>query len=116
MAGELIALVSCPPDKAHEVATKLVDARLAACVNVVKGVSSVYRWEGKVTTDDESLLVIKTNQTVWDSFQQMVQAVHPYDVPEIICVSIEKGNKAYLDWLNDSVALETVLDKSSSDK
>ncbi|MBX9696056.1 MAG: divalent-cation tolerance protein CutA, partial [Cyanobacteria bacterium] len=60
MTGELVALVSCPPDKAHEVASRLVEARLAACVNVVSGVSSVYRWEGKVTTDEESLLVIKT--------------------------------------------------------
>ena len=106
MSGELVALVSCPPDKAHEVASRLVEARLAACVNVVSGVSSIYRWQGKVTTDQESLLVIKTNRQIWESFQKMVEEIHPYDVPEIICLPIEMGNKAYLDWLNNSVALE----------
>lgn len=103
MAGEVVALVTCPGDKAEGIATALVEEQLAACVNIVNQVTSIYRWEGTVKKDQESLLIIKTSLMVWDPFVEKVTEIHPYDTPEIICLPIEDGSKPYLDWLNDSI-------------
>lgn len=102
-AGELVAFVTCPPDKAEELSTSIVESRLAACVNIVAGVTSVYTWEGKLNKDSESLLIIKTNVGAYEAFEKKVKELHPYDTPEIICLPIEKGSQAYLDWLNQSI-------------
>lgn len=103
MAGEVVALVTCPGDKAEGIATALVEDELAACVNIVKQVTSVYRWEGTVKKDQESLLIIKTSKMVWETFVEKVSEIHPYDTPEIICVPIEAGSEPYLEWLNNSI-------------
>lgn len=103
MSGELVAFVTCPPDKAEGIATSIVESRLAACVNIVPGITSVYTWEGAVNKDSETLLIIKTNRSSYDAFETKIKELHPYDVPEIICVPIELGSKAYLSWLNQSI-------------
>jgi periplasmic divalent cation tolerance protein len=103
MPGEVVAFVTCPPDKADALATSLVESRLAACVNIISKITSVYTWEGKLNKDSESLLIIKTNRKTYDAFEKRVKELHPYDVPEIICVPIELGSSAYLAWLNQSV-------------
>jgi len=103
MTGEVVALVTCPADKADGIAATLVADNLAACVNILPGVTSVYRWEGNIARDAESLLLIKTNSNLWSEFEKRVHEIHPYDIPEIICVPIEKGAKPYLDWLNASL-------------
>jgi periplasmic divalent cation tolerance protein len=103
MAGEVVAFVTCPQEKAEGIATTLVEDQLAACVNIVGQVRSIYRWEGTLNKDTESLLIIKTNLMVWDPFVEKVSEIHPYDTPEIICLAIEEGSKPYLDWLNHSI-------------
>lgn len=103
MADELVAFVTCPPDQADRIATAIVESRLAACVNILPTVTSVYAWEGDQHRDSETLLIIKTNRKNYEAFETKIKELHPYDLPEIICVPIELGSQAYLNWLNQSV-------------
>ena len=84
-------------------ARELVEARLAACVNIVPGVESVYRWEGKVAEDGEKLLLIKTTDERVDELQKALLAKHPYDVPEFVVITPDDVRGAYREWLLDSV-------------
>ena len=90
---------TCPPDAADKLASGLVEQRLAACVNVLPKIRSVYRWEGALTTDDESLLVIKTTATAFEALRDWLCAQHPYDVPEVIAVPVTAGAPDYLAWV-----------------
>ena len=90
---------TCPPDAADALASGLVEQRLAACVNVLPKIRSVYRWEGALTTDDESLLVIKTTATAFEALRDWLCAQHPYDVPEVIAVPVTAGAPDYLAWV-----------------
>merc|ERR1711874_408874 len=98
------AFVTAPSaEVAKDLAAGLVTARLAACVNIMPGVTSVYEWEGKVNTDPEVLMMIKTRTSRVPELTEFVQKNHPYDVPEVITTSIEGGSAAYLSWLGDMV-------------
>ncbi len=79
---------------------------LCACVNILANIRSVYRWQGDVTSDEESLLVMKTMGKMYDRLEARIVEIHPYDVPEIIGLKIERGSESYLDWLGQSVKLE----------
>ena len=109
MSEELIVFVTAPDDEsqAERIATSLVEERLAACVNVVRGVQSVYRWEGKVARDRESLLIIKTNVASYAGLERRVKTLHPYSTPEVIAIRIEAGSQEYLAWLRESVGRAT---------
>ena len=89
---------------ARALAKALVDTRLAACVNILDGVHSIYRWEGRVTSDDEQLLVIKTADTRVDALREALLDLHPYDVPEFVVVAVESTSEAYGKWLLGSVS------------
>lgn len=103
MAKEvLVVLVTCPPDKAHGIAEALVGARVAACVNVVPALQSVYRWQGAVQRDDEALLIAKTTRDRFDALKQAVLAHHPYELPEVIALAVDRGHAPYLDWVVES--------------
>ena len=103
MTGAVVVLVSCPsPEKAAEIARALVEERLAACGSVVPAVRSIYRWEGKVQDDAEALLVVKTAGDRFEALRARVQALHPYEVPEVIALPVEQGNAPYLDWIATS--------------
>lgn len=91
-------------EDAERIARALVEQRLAACVNVVPGLVSVYRWKGKVERDDERLLVIKTRRERFSALREVLAALHPYEVPEILALPVEDGSPAYLEWLDESVA------------
>lgn len=106
MAEEIVCLVTCPRDNARALAESLVEEHLAACVNIVDGVTSIYRWEGKIEEDSESLLLIKSSPAIWDALSRRIAEIHPYDVPEIICLPIELGNRPYLAWLNSEIFTE----------
>ncbi|WP_027881958.1 divalent-cation tolerance protein CutA [Meiothermus rufus] len=84
-------------------ARTLVHEGLAACVNLVPGLASVYRWEGQVEENRESLLLIKTHQKRYQALEARIRELHPYQVPEIVAIRLEAGLPAYLDWLAQSV-------------
>jgi periplasmic divalent cation tolerance protein len=96
----VVVLVTCPTaDRAAEIARALVEERLAACGNVVPGLRSIYRWEGKIQDDAEALLVLKTTRERFEALRDRVLALHPYQVPEVIALPIEAGSAAYLAWI-----------------
>jgi len=96
----LLCYCSCPDTaSAQSLADTLVGERLAACVNRLPGIRSTYRWQGKVVTDDEQLLLIKTTAACFESLKARLLQLHPYDLPELIAVPIAQGHDAYLDWV-----------------
>jgi periplasmic divalent cation tolerance protein len=100
MTDALVVLVTTPsPERAAEIARALVEERLAACGNVVPGLRSIYRWEGKVQEDEEALLVLKTTRGRFEALRERVVELHPYDVPEVMALPVEKGNARYLAWI-----------------
>jgi periplasmic divalent cation tolerance protein len=90
-------------EEAARLADMLVGSNLAACVQILPEIESVYRWEGKVERQAETLLLAKTCQSKFDDLEREVRALHSYDVPEIIAVKVTAGSNAYLRWLRDSV-------------
>ena len=104
MSNELLVLVTAPSeDEARRIANALVEERLAACVNIVGAIESVYRWEGQVTTDRESLMIVKTTAAGYEQVEQRVKELHTYSTPEVIAIRIERGSEQYLSWLQGSV-------------
>lgn len=97
-----LVLVTAPPMKADALAQGLVEARLAACVNVVPGLLSHYRWEGKLHRDKESLLLIKTRASLLKKVEAWVKKNHPYTVPEVLALPVAGGSKDYLAWLTEN--------------
>lgn len=87
---------------ASSIANSLVSSQLAACVNIIKGIESVYQWQGKIEHDKELLLIIKTRRSLFSQLEQEIQALHDYELPEIIAVPIEAGEKNYLNWIQSS--------------
>jgi periplasmic divalent cation tolerance protein len=104
MQEHLVALITAgSQEEADRIANTLVSEMLAACVNVLPGVTSVYRWEGEVQRDQEWLLVVKTTREVLDDLVRRVQAIHSYDLPEIIALPVVGGSKGYLRWIDGEV-------------
>jgi len=91
-------------EDAERIARALVERGLAACVSIVPGVTSVYRWKGRVESEAERLLVIKTRQERFEALRQELVALHPYELPEVIALPLEAGHAPYLEWLDASVA------------
>ena len=98
-----VVLCTAPPDEAVALAREVVGRRLAACVNIVPGLRSIYRWKGEICDDAESLMVIKTRADCVASLTETLLELHSYDTPEVIALPIEEGagNPAYLQWLMD---------------
>ena len=90
-------------EEGESIANILVEKQLAACINIIPKISSVYRWEGKVHSESEILLLIKTTKDLETEVYREVQNVHPYDTPELITVPITNGSKTYLDWMTNAV-------------
>jgi len=105
MSHELLVLVTTSShDEAASIAGALVSERLAACVNVVPAIESIYRWEGKVTHDREALMIIKTTDERYPELERRVKDLHSYSTPEVIALRIERGSSDYLEWLRNSTA------------
>ncbi len=99
----LVVLVTCPKRTvAERIARRLVSEGLAACVNVVPGLTSTYRWQGKICRDSELLLIIKTRRKLLQTLIDRVRALHPYTVPEVIALPLVGGSPAYLAWVEDA--------------
>jgi periplasmic divalent cation tolerance protein len=95
----VVALSTLPPAQAESIAETLVGERLAACVNLVAPVRSIYRWDGAIQRDAEVLAVIKTTAGRVDALTARLREIHPYQVPELVVIPVERGLPAYLDWV-----------------
>lgn len=94
-------------EDAVRLARALLDRRLAACVNVLPGVRSLYRWKGVIEDDREHLLVIKTSAGRYPALAAALEELHPYEVPELLALPIEAGAEKYLSWLGSSVSADS---------
>jgi periplasmic divalent cation tolerance protein len=100
MIEALVVLVTAPsPERAADIARAVVEERLAACGNVVPGLRSIYRWEGKIQDEAEALLVLKTTRARFEALRDRIVALHPYEVPEVIALSVDEGSAPYLAWI-----------------
>ena len=98
----IVVLVTCgSEEEAIKIANALVEEHLAACVNLVSPVRSIYRWEGKIWDEKEWLLIIKTPKQRFEELEKKVKSLHSYSVPEIICLPIVEGSSSYLNWLEE---------------
>jgi periplasmic divalent cation tolerance protein len=96
-----IILCTCPDkDTAEKIAHLLVNGKLAACVNIFPGITSIYRWHEQVESTQEHLLLIKANKTGYQVIEKTIKKHHPYELPEIIAVPIENGLPEYLHWID----------------
>jgi periplasmic divalent cation tolerance protein len=101
-----LALCTAPdPATGERIAEALLGEGLAACVNIVPGLTSIYRWQGEVQRDAEVLLLIKTTAAAYPQLETRLLALHPYELPEILAVPIDNGLNGYLDWIEKSVKI-----------
>jgi periplasmic divalent cation tolerance protein len=98
----IVVFVTAPADQAPDLARGVVEAGLAACVNIVPTIRSIYRWEGEICDDAEALLVVKTRRSLFSALRDKLVALHPYDVPEVVALPLELGHTPYLEWLEAS--------------
>lgn len=103
-AAAQLVLITCPPAAADALAGVLVERRLAACVSILPGLRSVYRWQGAVERADEALLIAKTSRAHYPALEACVRELHPYELPEIAAVDIAQGLPGWLQWLADQLA------------
>jgi periplasmic divalent cation tolerance protein len=105
MTNKCIVLTTCgSEEEGKRIARNLVEKRLAACVNLIPQVNSIYRWQGKVESAGELLLLIKTTRENFPKVRDAVRGLHSYEVPECIMLAIEDGSATYLQWIEDSVS------------
>jgi periplasmic divalent cation tolerance protein len=97
-----VVLCTCPDSaQARRIADALVGEKLAACVNILPGLTSVYEWKGKLAADDEVLLIIKTAADRSDAMARRIAELHPYEVPEVVALPIVTGLEPYLHWITE---------------
>ena len=107
MTNKIVVLSTCGSEaEAESLARALVEERLAACVNVVRGVRSVYRWQGAVEAADEVLLVIKSTADRFPDLREKLQKLHSYEVPEVVAIPVADGTESYLRWIDECVSGE----------
>ena len=103
----LLILTNLPDaESARALATKLIEQRVAACVNILAPCLSIYRWEGKLEEAEEVPLLIKTSAARYAALEEAIRAYHPYELPEIVAVRVEKGLPDYLAWVAASTAAQ----------
>ena len=101
----VMVFITCPDaESGARIARTLVEKGLAACVNLVKGVKSVYRWKGRVEEADEVLLIAKTKASLVERLKKEVKANHPYQVTEVVCIPITAALEEYIGWLEDETS------------
>ena len=105
MSKQAMVVLSTAPDEAvgARIAAALVERRLAACVNIIEGVRSLYWWEGKVQDDAEVLLICKTDDSHLSELTTALEELHPYDCPEVVALPVTGGSAAYLSWIGESL-------------
>lgn len=98
----VVFVTASSKEEAEKITQGLLKDKLAACVNITTGVDSYFWWQGKIDSAKEALLVIKTRKKLFDKLAKKVKKLHSYEIPEIIALPIIKGNKKYLEWINES--------------
>jgi len=102
-----IILCTCPDHKtAENIATSLVREKLAACVNIIADVTSIYEWQGQTEKSQEHQLIIKSHHSKYTEIENKIKRLHPYELPEIIAVPIERGLPEYLQWINTCLSIK----------
>jgi len=96
----IILVTASSEEEAKKIAQVLVEKRLAACVNLIKDIRSIFRWKGKLSDENEILLIIKTRKKLYKNVEEEVKSLHSYEVPEIIALPIISGSKDYLYWVD----------------
>lgn len=103
MSDPIVVLVTCgSEEEALKIANALVEDHLAACVNLVAPIRSIYRWQGKIWDEKEWLLIVKTQKHRFETLEKKVKSLHSYSVPEIISVPITEGSSVYLSWIREN--------------
>lgn len=97
----MVLITASKEDEAARIARDIVSSRLAACVNIVKGIRSIYRWQGKIEDEGEVLMIVKTRRDLFGELKKRVKELHSYSVPEIIALPIVEGSEEYLKWLQE---------------
>ena len=105
---DAVIVITHSPDRvvAEKIAHALVERKLAACVNILADCTSIYRWQGKIETAGEVPLLIKTRADIYAEVEAAIKSLHPYELPEIIGVPVERGSSDYLDWVNAATVTE----------
>ena len=104
MTDKIVVLTTCAEESdAERMARALVDARLAACVNVVPGVRSFYHWKGKTESTEEYLLIVKTSRDLFGALRTEMEKLHPYELPELLALPVIAGAEDYLSWLQSNL-------------
>lgn len=117
VTDKVVVLVTAANLKeARKIATDLVKSRLAACVNLVGPLESVYEWQGKIERSRERLLMVKTSRQLFPEVQAAIRKLHSYATPEMICLPIIDGSRDYLDWLADSIKMPRLADAGEGDQ
>ena len=103
-----LIVISNAPDRAvaEQIARALVEQKLAACVSILAECTSIYRWQGKIETAGEVPLLIKTRAALYADVETTIKSLHPYELPEIVAVSMVDGSSDYLDWITASTVTE----------
>ncbi len=91
---------------AVEIAKQLVKKKLIACCNIIPSVTSVYMWKGKLQEDNEVLMIMKTETTLFEQIETEIKKLHSYDIPEIICIPVNNGSRKYLDWVDEQIIIK----------
>lgn len=103
-------------EQAYLIAREIVARRQAACVNVVPGIRSIYRWKGKICKDGELLLIAKTLEGEFEGIMATIRELHSYELPEILSFSVSHGERRFLEWIADSVDKDAVFDDDEEDE
>lgn len=101
MGAVLVFTTVGTEEEANLISREIIARRQAACVNIVPGIRSVYRWKGKICHDGELLLVIKTMEEEYESVAETIQEFHKYELPEILVVAVSRGDERFLEWIGD---------------
>lgn len=97
----VVLITALKEEEAAEIAKAIVEDKIAACVNIVRNIRSIYRWQGKIEDDNEVLMIVKTRRDLFGSLEERVKELHSYSVPEILALPVIEGSEDYLSWLKE---------------
>ncbi len=105
MSDYIVIFITAPDEEvSQKIARRLVEEGLAGCVNIIKGIRSIYLWQGRIEDEPETLLIVKSRRSLFGRLKERVKEIHPYSVPEIIALGILEGSEDYLKWLDDATS------------